>query len=98
MNAQQILIEAQRLLRDVGWCKGNYTFRDDDGRILAYCSIGAIIHASLEYPTGYEEATRAVDSLIGMSISKWNDNPQLHKSTVLNIFSEAIASLEEESQ
>jgi hypothetical protein len=98
MNAQQILIEAQRLLRDVGWCKGTYSFRDDEGRALAYCSIGAIIHTSEDYPNGYDDAIRAVVSLIDMPIAEWNDNPQLHKSTVLNIFSEAIASLEEKSQ
>jgi hypothetical protein len=100
MNAQQILIEAQRLLRDVGWCKGFYSYRGSDNLALAYCATGAVIYVD---PLRDKESDQAMDALrlsVGKaaSIEAWNDDPLRTRSEVLNVFSEAIASLEEKSQ
>ncbi len=100
VTVKEVLTEARRLLKDVGFCKGRLKYMAEDGHVLAYCSMGAIDTAITRlvedgvdtYPL-CREAIKAVTSVIGgPSIPSWNDTPELTRSDVLSAFSKAIDS------
>jgi hypothetical protein len=97
MNNKQILTDAYKLLRDTGFCKGQEAFRDDDGRALAYCALGAIYQASYPHSYDFYPATRILRVVINDScVSAWNDAKERTRQEVLSAFLEAIERAEEE--
>lgn len=101
VTVKAVLIEARRLLKDVGFCKGKLKYTGEDGHALAYCSMGAIDAAVVRllerdgsgdtFPL-VSGAMKALQTVIGgnQSIPTWNDLPDLTKSDVLSVFSKAI--------
>lgn len=74
MNAKEVLTEAARLLRDVGWTQTAWA-RDQDGVPTTYCAedisclcmLGALERSVMNASTysGYVQATRKLDRLLG---------------------------------
>jgi hypothetical protein len=101
MNAQQLLIEARRLIRDIGFYKGGSYYATDTYDKIAFCSVGALYEAnhSENCPRNeFHKAWSALKKFTVGTIPHWNDEPTRTKSEVLEAFTQAIASLEENSQ
>jgi uncharacterized protein YbjT (DUF2867 family) len=97
MNNKQILTDAYKLLRDTGFCKGQEVFRDDDGRALAYCALGAIYYASRPHSYDFYQAMGILlDVINDSSVPVWNDAPERTRQEVLSAFLEAIEVAEKE--
>jgi hypothetical protein len=96
MNNKQILTDAYKLLRDTGFCKGQEAFRDNDGRALAYCSLGAIYQASRPDDSCYQAVLILCDVINNSCVSAWNDAKERTRQEVLSAFLEAIEVAEKE--
>lgn len=102
MSASSILIEAQRLLRDVGVCKGILYWKGEDGSVMAYCSFGALTATYNPYKDNNEihQANNFLREVIGGHgcISFWNDDPKRTRNEILAAFAEAIALAKQEEE
>jgi hypothetical protein len=96
MNNKQILTDAYKLLRDTGFCKGQDAFRDNDGRALAYCALGAIYQASRPDDSCYQAVLILCDVINNTCVSAWNDAKERTRQEVLSAFLEAIEVAEKE--
>lgn len=100
---KKVLTEAYRLIQDIGFCKGQLSYRDEDGRALAYDTVGAIDEAAKKMCEGhtYQAIGECLQIFKGTlednieAVWVWNDNPLRMKSEVLSHFISAINSLKE---
>lgn len=102
MSARSILMEAKRLLRDVGVGKGYSCYTDSQYNAIAYCSSGAIskaYHSSNGDYDGLYKATDLFRQVIGNdNIPVWNDEPTRTRNEILSAFEEAISLAEQEEK
>jgi len=103
-KAKDILMEARRLIQDVGFCKGRMHWIANDDWIkddkMAYCTFGAILEATSRlgyYPGESNLALNVFYKTLGENvyIHRWNDDPVRTKSEVLSQFLMAIDLCEE---
>lgn len=98
-KATDILREAKSLLQKVGWCRGAFERRNKDGKVVAYCAIGAL--RAVQTPgASYEKAIALLANTLGImhrdvlalkwSIEDWNDRPHSSKKKILAAFDKAI--------
>lgn len=103
MNVVEVLTEARRKIAEVGWCKGNFVARDEEGKICAYCAYGAIswsIPLELSQPVRVGVSEGAIGKLKEVLraehgfddyIAEWNDAEGRTKEEVIDLFDEALA-------
>lgn len=93
----EVLDEAARLIREVGWCQQTYS-KWDRGEPIGFCAIGALTSAAhrllKEDFTNSAVPTAAEHKLAGAiggstSITRFNDAPGRTKEEVLAKFAEA---------
>lgn len=99
-SAKQVLIEARRLIAEVGWTQGTNA-RDSKGlsvsphseRAACYCASGAIMAASRGTKTNvHPDARQALLDAIPQefSISGLNDELTMTKEVIIEMFDRAI--------
>ncbi len=97
MTLREVLVEARRILENVGWCQGTYA-RDensvailtDDPGACQFCVMGALYFASDDSDVE-EEARALLNTVVEGSIVAYNDAPGRTKEEVLAVFDLAIA-------
>ena len=104
MCVMEILVEARRLVAEVGWCQ-HYGAVDANGRQVqadsddacGYCLTGAIFKAAGGFQPGYLEALAAMDTgfppdydYAVVFLNDWNDLPCRTQKHVVAKFDEAI--------
>lgn len=103
MTVAEALIEAKRLVVDVGWTQGAYKRYDEFGAPSCYCAMGALSEVMRKAKT-QGDAMAAVYGATALSkniapgrvtqILSWNDTAGRCKEDVIAAFDRAIASLE----
>lgn len=108
MNTKELLIEARRLLQEVGWCQLTNASKNGNSVSIfsneadSFCIYGAITKASnpkvIEdiYDTRepIEIIRNAIPPNFDKSITLWNDHPDRTKEEVINLFDNVIDSIE----
>jgi hypothetical protein len=94
-------LRAARAKIERGWCKNDYAV-DEEGlsvlptnpRATNFCAVGALRSLGLHIDL-FIEAERALSSQIGWEVVvDWNDKRGRTKQDVLDLYDQAIASLE----
>lgn len=111
MTTRETLIEARRLIAEVGWTQGFYA-RTDTGTLIefdsplasCFCMVGALRRAcglplkTCHLPATYRllKAARLVDNNRSLQyLVDWNDKPGRTKEEVLAAFDKAIEGCKE---
>jgi hypothetical protein len=105
MSTKEVLVLARNLISGVGWCQGKSTQTDTEGKVVAFCMVGAVGEAiGIEFLNidSRIEAKNLLRKAIGGNIFRgivplceWNDNANRTKEEVLEVFDEAINLAEE---
>jgi hypothetical protein len=105
MNTKEVLVLARNLINGVGWCQGKSKQTDTEGKVVAFCMLGAVgqsIILDLQNRSARAEAKNLLRKAIGGNIFRgivplceWNDNANRTKEEVLEVFDEAIKLAEE---
>ncbi len=88
-NSTEVLKAAQWMLENVGWIKGHSVKRDDQNKIIGFCSIGALYHVETNRTVRQLAEARLGDAM-GGSIISFNDADETTKRKVINAFKRAI--------
>jgi hypothetical protein len=79
-TTKEKLIEARRLIKDVGWCKGySIAWSQNYKEKLAYCSLGALYQTHYNSEVSLQDLNKALDTLQDVVIHIMNEeiNPNL---------------------
>lgn len=84
---KRILKAAQNRIRKYGWTQ--HTIGD---KTIGFCAAGAIYEGRAIYSNKYR-AVDALEQLIDVELTSWNDKPGRTKRQVLGLFQRAINKL-----
>jgi hypothetical protein len=85
----KVLRDAAELIREKGWCQGDYEKADG-----AHCAIGAIGCSSIPAEQFFDARSALQDAVDQVPVWRWNDTPGRTVDEVLAAF-EAAAQAEE---
>lgn len=99
MKASDVLIEARRLIAEVGWTQGAAFLHDREGRLTGVCALVSLKIAGPGLTTAVlANAYGYLTTESGRSLVSWNDAPERTKTDVLDLFDHAIKrALEDEA-
>jgi len=99
-NATEVLIAARWMLKNIGWCQGQYERYNYDNTSKAFCALGSIraVETSPEYDVEsiYAPKSYAIYFLLSIisnnynNIQSWNDSSGQTKNNIIKVFTKAI--------
>lgn len=89
VQPKDIVLKAKELIETVGWVQGRYE-QFINGECVGYCLSGALGTAAMgSYTNTLCAARLEVQSLVGIDIPIWNDDPARTKEDVIRVLTEA---------
>jgi len=95
-KAAKVLRKAAGLIQNVGWCRRTSVKHNDKGKVIGYCSVGALSHAHPAYDPAVARLTEGIlETLLdGQNLVSWNDR-QRDRRKVIRLFLRGAAVLEQ---
>lgn len=86
----EVLKAAKWMLENVGWCQGQYSKYNKQGKLTAFCAAGAISHVVTDYELRLKAQDQLSAAIKEAYIPHWNDDPKRTLPQVLKAFDKAI--------